>query len=57
MNKVRYPVVRPEGPLSTAIADEIERAIKNVKRDEYDRWFRRRWYQALARARDDGERE
>ena len=27
---------------------EIERAIKNVKRDDLDRWFRKQWHRAAA---------
>lgn len=26
--------------------DEIERAIRNVKRSAWDKWFRREWYRA-----------
>ncbi len=26
--------------------DEIERAIRNVKRSTWDKWFRREWYRA-----------
>ncbi len=28
--------------------DEIERAIKNVKRSGWDKWFRREWHRAGA---------
>ena len=28
---------------------EIERAIKNAKRTEFDKWFRKEWYKAGAR--------
>lgn len=28
--------------------DEIERAINNVKRSAWDKWFRREWYRATA---------
>ena len=28
---------------------EIERAIKNAKRTEWDKWFRKQWYRAAAR--------
>jgi hypothetical protein len=27
---------------------EIERAIKNVKRSDWDKWFRRQWHRAGA---------
>jgi hypothetical protein len=35
---------------------EIERAIDNVKRSDWDKWFRRMWYRAAAvqRAREWG---
>ena len=30
---------------------EIERAIVNAKRTEWDKWFRREWYKAGARTK------
>ena len=30
---------------------EIERAINNAKRTEWDKWFRREWYKVAARRR------
>ena len=30
---------------------EIERAICNVKRSEFDKWFRCQWYRAVAKSR------
>lgn len=35
---------------------EIERAIDNVKRTEFDRWFRREFYRAAYRAKKRYER-
>ena len=37
--------------LQTAHREEIERAIDNVKRTAWDKWFRRQWYRAGARRR------
>lgn len=34
--------------LSAAWEAEIERAIDNVKRSAWDKWFRREWYRATA---------
>ena len=34
-----------------AWADEIERAVDNVKRTKLDRWMRREWHKAAARSR------
>lgn len=31
--------------------DEIERAIRNVKRTAWDKWFRREWHRAAAQRR------
>jgi len=37
--------------LQAAYREEIERAIDNVKRTAWDKWFRRQWYRARARRR------
>ena len=31
--------------------DEIERAVANLKRDGFGKWFRREWYRAGAKRR------
>jgi hypothetical protein len=37
--------------------EEIERAVRNAKRAELDRWMRREWYKAAARGRWSAERK
>ena len=38
-------------------AEEIERAITNVKRTELDKWFRREFHKAAARSRWSADRQ
>jgi len=40
-----------ETPADEESRDEIERAIDNAKRSDWDRTFRRMWYKAAARRR------
>ena len=40
---------RPSFELRWISARQIERAIDNLKRSDWDKWFRKEWYKAGAR--------
>ena len=49
--RVCYRAIRGRPPFESRWIweREIERAIKNVKRTGFDKWFRKEWYKAGAR--------